>query len=62
MYTLLHTPLQQSFLKQFCAAGMKRQTTPPQPQQKKNQSLLLSVIFLTVPWTLEQELVSRKPR
>lgn len=26
IYTLIHTPLQRSFLKQFCAAGMKRQT------------------------------------
>lgn len=26
IYTLIYTPLQWSFLKQFCAAGMKRQT------------------------------------
>lgn len=29
IYTLIYNSLQQSFLQQFCAAGVKRQTDPP---------------------------------
>lgn len=61
---LQYTPLQQSFLKQFCAADMKRHThTPLTPHlPKKYKSLQLSVIFLTVPWTLGEEPVSHESR
>lgn len=55
IYTLIYTAHQQRWLQQFCAAGMKRQTHPPYTRPSKSQptnqhsSLLLSMIFLTVP-------------
>lgn len=37
IYTLIYTAHQQSWLKQFCAAGMKRQTHPPYTRPSKKQ-------------------------
>lgn len=52
----VHPSFQQSSLKKFCAADMKSQTKQNKQQQK---TLVLWMIFSTIPRTLEGELVSQ---